>query len=145
MSTDPPEGYVSAADACRLLRISDRTLRRRVQAGTIDGEYVARPQGSILYVRPPAGVAAEQAAPDGEPREAAETWGNPAGQAAVVAALLDRLDSRDAALLAATERAARAEAERDAAQQAAADLAERLRSAEERLARPSWWARLWGQ
>lgn len=67
-STGPgtiPEGYVSSAEACARLNISDRTLRRRVKAGTIEGEYIARPQGSILYVKLPPD-AAEQAAGHGE-------------------------------------------------------------------------------
>lgn len=64
MPSEPPEGYVSSADACRVLNISDRTLRRRVQAGTIAGEYVARPQGTILYVKLPEGVTAPEAAGD---------------------------------------------------------------------------------
>lgn len=151
MPSDPPEGYVSSADACAALGISDRTLRRRVQAGTIAGEYVARPQGTILYVKLPEGVAASEAAGDAAPDgEAASEDPNAAEQAAILTALLERLDSKDAALLAATERAARAETERDAAQQAAeaarsdvarlaADL-EALRSAPwyERL---GWWKR----
>jgi hypothetical protein len=57
----PPDGYVTTADACKRLGISDRTLRRRVQAGTIEGEYVARPQGSVLYVKLPAEAATQAA------------------------------------------------------------------------------------
>jgi hypothetical protein len=129
----PPDGYISAADACRVLGISDRTLRRRVQAGEIDGEYVARPQGSVLYVRLP--QAATEAAAGGE-------------QAAIVAALLERLDSKDAALLAATERAARAEATAETLRERVTDLAQlaaerqaELEELRDRERRP-WWKRL---
>jgi hypothetical protein len=129
----PPDGYVTAADACRVLGISDRTLRRRVQAGEIDGEYVARPQGSVLYVRLP--QAAQEAASGHE-------------QAAIVAALLERLDSRDAALLAATERAARAEATAETLRERVTDLAQlaaerqaELEELRDRERRP-WWKRL---
>lgn len=130
MFSDPPEGYVKSEEACRVLGISDRTLRRRVQAGTVEGEYIPRPQGSILYVKLPADAAAQAAgdtAPDGdaateEPEAAPETRQD----AAVVAMLLERLDGKDAAILAATERAVRAEVERDAARLAASDLAAQL-------------------
>jgi hypothetical protein len=147
MPTDPPEGYVSSADACRALGISDRTLRRRVQAGTLAGEYVARPQGSVLYVKLPDGHAAQQAAAGGTPpgdgemqENAGENRENPTRQDAALAALfLERLDAAQTALLAATERAARAESERDAARQAA----EAARAEAEALKRRGWWARLW--
>jgi len=68
MPHDPPDGYVTSADACAQLGISDRTLRRRVQTGIIEGEYIPRPQGSILYVKLPPNAASETAmntAPDG--------------------------------------------------------------------------------
>jgi hypothetical protein len=61
MSEGPPDGYVTSAEACKRLGISDRTLRRRVQAGTVEGEYVARPQGSVLYVKLPAEAAMQTA------------------------------------------------------------------------------------
>lgn len=139
----PPDGYVTSAEACARLGISDRTLRRRVQAGAIDGEYVARPQGSVLYVKLPADLAAHDAAPDGEPQKVGEIAEESRGNdAAVVTALLDRLDSKDAALLAATERAARAEAERDAAQETAAAAERRAADLAAELARlreRRWW------
>jgi hypothetical protein len=150
MFSDPPEGFVTSAVACQHLGISDRTLRRRVQAGTIEGEYIPRPQGTVLYVRLPEGLAAVEAALDGTvdaPTEAATSAGGK-DTALLLAALLERLDGKDAALLAATERAARAEAERDAARQAAAGLAERLSRVEtERDAerRRGWWAKLIGR
>ena len=84
----PPHGYVNAADAARILGISDRTLRRRVQAGIVDGEYVARPQGSVLYVKLPNGHAAEkasaEAAPDGA--AASDQEDTPDGNHAALAA-----------------------------------------------------------
>jgi hypothetical protein len=153
MFSDPPDGYVKAEEACRVLGISDRTLRRRVQAGTVEGEYIPRPQGSILYVKLPSGTVpqtAGDAAPDGdasseEPESAPETRQD----AALVAMLLERIDAKDAAILAATERAVRAEAERDAARQAAAEVkeelaAERAETARlrEKAERP-WWQRRW--
>ena len=147
MPPDPPAGFIPSSEACERLGISDRTLRRRVQAGTIEGEYVPRPQGSVLYVRLPQDAAAEAAldaaqAADPGPTDPPDT----AGHTAVVLAFLERLGAQEAALLAATERAVKAEVERDAARQAAqaavrerADLAERLRLAEERLATRKWY------
>lgn len=160
MPAEPPEGYISSADACKALGISDRTLRRRVQAGTIAGEYIARPQGSVLYIKPPEGYTADEAAPDtapdGVPRKPEEIAEDIRGnQAALAVLLLERIDTAQAALLAATERAVLAEGERDAARQAAEtarelaaeiraqrdDLARRLAEAERRASRP-WW-RFW--
>lgn len=150
--SDPPEGFVQAAEACRLLGISDRTLRRRVQAGTVEGEYIPRPQGTVLYVKLPPELeqAAGDAAQDAAPSSDASSEGPQAAQetrqdAAIVAALLERLDGKDAALLAATERAVRAETALDAARETADDLRRRLEAAEreaERLARRGWWWRL---
>lgn len=158
MPTDPPDGFVPSSVACELLGISDRTLRRRVQAGAIEGEYIPRPQGSVLYVRLPED-AAPHAAPDTAPRKveeiAEESRGNPAPpdtrqDAALLAFLLGRIEERDAAVLAATERAARAEGERDAIKQAAEDAAkaaaERIAALEDVLAweRRAWWRKLLG-
>jgi len=168
MPAEPPEGYVSSADACAALGISDRTLRRRVQAGTIAGEYVARPQGTILYVKLPDGLAAPQAAAGGDAVSDAEnhnvTGGVTRGEdTATLRDLWERIDGKDAALLAATERAVKAEGERDAARQAAEaaqvlaaeiatraamleaqrdELRRRLAEAEARLRR-RWW-KWWG-
>lgn len=137
MSLPPavPEGYVSAADACRVLGISDRTLRRRVQAGEIDGEYVARPQGSVLYVRLP------QAAPE------AASGGD---HTALAALFLEQMAAKDAALLAATERAARAEATAETLRERVTDLAQlaaerqaELEELRDRERRP-WFKRLLG-
>lgn len=153
MPAEPPEGFISSADACRLLRISDRTLRRRVKAGEIEGEYILRPQGSILYVKLSAD-AAEQTADETAPPADASSEGPEAApetrqDTAVVAMLLERLDGKDAAILAATERAVRAETALEAAHQAAeaarAHLAtvqaelERERQAGDRLRARRWW------
>lgn len=64
---DPPAGFVPAAEACERLGISDRTLRRRVAAGTIEGEYLPRPQGSVLYVKLPDDVAPQAASETAPP------------------------------------------------------------------------------
>lgn len=142
----PPAGFVTLAEAVRRLGVSDRTIRRRVERGELEGEHVPRPQGTVLYVRLPED-AAPDAAPGGTPQKPEkmpeESRGNAGGEhAALSAALLERLDAANAALLAATERAARAEAARDAAREAAGELRRRLEDAEARLRRP-WW-RFWG-
>jgi hypothetical protein len=144
--SEPPDGFVSSAEACRRLGISDRTLRRRVQAGAVEGEYVPRPQGSVLYVKLPPDTAPEAASDAADAADASSEGQQAASatrqDAAVLSALLERLDSKDAALLAATERAARAEAERDAARETAADLARRLTDTErerDRLRTRRWW------
>lgn len=65
---EPLAGFVPLSEAVKRLGVSDRTIRRRVQAGTLVGEYVARPQGTVLYVKLPdetAGQAAEDAASGG--------------------------------------------------------------------------------
>lgn len=88
----PPEGYVSSAEARRRLGIADRTLRRRVAAGTIEGEYLPRPQGSVLYVKLPPEQTAEDAAPGGSATSDQEP--PPRGEdAAETAFLLDRLEA----------------------------------------------------
>ena len=168
MSTEPPEGYVSSADACKALGISPRTLTRRVRAGEIAGEYIPRPQGTILYVKLPEGYAAPEAAGDGAAACDAENHNATGGvtrgpDTALAASLLEEVTRQQAALLTATERAVRAEGERDAARQAAKaahelvaeiraqrdDLAKRLAASERenaslraRVERP-WW-RFWG-
>jgi hypothetical protein len=126
MPHEPPAGFVSSAEARRRLGVSDRTLRRRVKAGEIEGEYINRPQGSILYVKLPpdtAEQAAGDAALDGadatEEPDAADTTRQ---DVALAASLLERLDGVNAALLAATERAVKAEGARDTAQAATVDL-----------------------
>ncbi len=150
--SEPPDGFVQAAQACRLLGISDRTLRRRVQAGTVEGEYIPRPQGTVLYVKLPPELeqAAGDAAPDTAPRKPAETAEeteetHAASLAAHTAMFLERLDTAQAALLAATERATRAEVERDAARETAARERDDVRSKLEAELRRTWWDRLRGR
>jgi hypothetical protein len=148
VNIDPPTGYISSADACRRLSISDRTLRRRVQAGSIAGEYIARPQGTILYVKLPEAVAAEQAATGGD--SAFDQRETPDGQHAAPVAPTAPLEAYMA--LVADIRTLEREngalrAERDAAMRAADEAAARgtelQKTLDQERAR-SWWRRLIG-
>jgi hypothetical protein len=79
----PPDGYVTSADACTRLGISDRTLRRRVAAGTIEGEYLPRPQGTVLYVKLPEDTAMDTAMPTVSRTPDAAARGNTAADPSV--------------------------------------------------------------
>ena len=145
----PPSGYVTSSDACRVLGISDRTLRRRVQAGAVDGEYVARPQGTVLYVKLPNGHAAQdtaiEAALDGA--AASDQEDTPDGNHAALVAPTAPLEAylalvADIRILERENGALRAE--RDAALQAATEAAGRgaeLQAELDRLRARPWWRR----
>lgn len=150
MPDAPPAGYVTSAEACRRLGISDRTLRRRVRAGTLDGEYVPRPQGSVLYVRLPTEGAQRDAA-----EQTAGVGGAASGQgdAPVGADVADTAFALVLELTAVRERADQladrvAALEREAGRlegRAAAAEAERDRLAAElaQLRRRRWWRWWW--
>jgi hypothetical protein len=143
----PPDGFVPMLEAVQRLGKSDRTIRRMIQRGELEGEPIARPQGTVWYVKLPSDLAAEtaqDAAPGGEAasNQENEAPGTLAAVAALDAALrraeeraaaLDERNERQAAIVVAqAERIGRVESERD---QLRAELAA------ERARRP-WW-RLW--
>jgi len=111
----------------------------------VEGEYVPRPQGTVLYVKLPPDVveaAGDAALGTHASSEDAEAAPETRQDAAVVALLLERLDAKDTALLAATERAVKAETALDAAQAAEKDLRARLEAAEaerDRLRAKRWY------
>ncbi len=45
---------VSVAEACRILNVSDSTLRRLLRAGRLEAQKVERPQGHVWLVKVPA-------------------------------------------------------------------------------------------
>jgi hypothetical protein len=144
----PPAGYVTLSEAVKRLGLSDRTIRRRVQAGTLEGEHVARPQGTVLYVKLP-----EDATPHGN--AASDQEDTPtrqdAAQAApealtaaleTVGALVERVAVLGAENAALSERVGRAESDAAHAEYRAAELqAERdiLRAELERVRARRWW------
>jgi hypothetical protein len=148
----PLDGYVTSAEACARLGISDRTLRRRVQAGAIDGEYVARPQGSVLYVKlPPENTAAQTAdtadaagvsesEPEGKDTAAGGT--PPIEPLAATTALVETISSlveRNAAL---SDRVAALEREAGQLQGRAESAEHRAAELQRRLDARRWW-KLW--
>lgn len=154
---ETPPGYESLQAAARRYGVSERTLRRRIEAGEIEAERVARPQGSVLFVKlPPDAANAATLDPDQKNVQAAKdtasappaTTDAPALTtraldifSAVFKGNLELIREKDVKIAADAstiadlrERVGRAEAARAAAEQRAADLADRLRAAE----RP-WW------
>lgn len=130
-----PEGFVPMAVAVHRLRKSDRTIRRMIERGELEGEPIARPQGTVWYVRVPP----EDAAVGGS--AASDQGHEPNGIDLAVAAL-------DAALRRAEERAdalnERNERQADivvAQAQRIGELSAQLDAAKAEAARP-WWRRL---
>jgi hypothetical protein len=136
---------------------SSRTLVRWIEAGDLEGEQIARPQGTIWYVKLPpeyTAEAADDAARDGvaESDQESEPPGNDLAVAALDAALrraeeraaaLDERNERQAAIVVEqAQRIGRLEAERAAAEARAAQLAADLAAVQERAERP-WWRKLW--
>lgn len=56
---EPPDGFESLADAARRRGVSERTLRRQIEAGIVPAEMFQRPQGSVWFVPLPEGNTAE--------------------------------------------------------------------------------------
>jgi hypothetical protein len=150
----PPDGYVPMSVAVERIGKSARTLVRWIEAGDLEGEQIARPQGTIWYVKLPpeyTAEAADDAARDGvaESDQESAPPGNDLAVAALDAALrraeeriaaLDERNERQAAyVVEQAQRIGRLEAERNAAEARAAQLAEDLAAAQ----RP-WWRRLLG-
>jgi hypothetical protein len=149
----PPDGYVPMSVAVQRIGKSDRTIRRMIQRGELEGEPIARPQGTIWYVKLPPDLAAQtavDAAPDDDafPYQESESPGTLAAVTALDAALrraeeriaaLDERNERQAAIVVEqAQRIGRLEAERNAAEARAAQLAADLAAAQ----RP-WWRKLW--
>jgi hypothetical protein len=62
---EPPDGFESLADAARRRGVSERTLRRQIEAGIVPAEMFQRPQGSVWFVPLPETEAAETRRSDG--------------------------------------------------------------------------------
>jgi hypothetical protein len=62
---EPPDGFESLADAARRRGVSERTLRRQIEAGIVPAEMFQRPQGSVWFVPLPEGNTAETRRRDG--------------------------------------------------------------------------------
>jgi excisionase family DNA binding protein len=73
---------VSVAEACRVLNVSDSTLRRLLRAGRLEAQKVQRPQGHIWLVKVPAPTGASS---DDPPRQLGATDGHPPGPPALTA------------------------------------------------------------
>jgi hypothetical protein len=55
-SADAPPGYETLAAAANRYGVSERTLRRRIEAGELEAERLPRPQGSVIFVKLPPGA-----------------------------------------------------------------------------------------
>jgi hypothetical protein len=154
-----PEGYESLANAARRYRVSERTLRRRIEDGELEAERVTRPQGSVLFVKLPPDAAPPdgQAAPGGDAasdqtRTIGGTSGGATGQDAativtIMAPLLAELTESRREVADLREDRGRLQAERDAASARAVELrAERdeARAELKALRALPWWRRLFG-
>ena len=62
---DSSDGFqlVSVAEACRVLGLSDSTLRRLIRAGRLEAQKVERPQGHVWMVKVPAPTSTSSADP----------------------------------------------------------------------------------
>jgi excisionase family DNA binding protein len=150
----PDDRWVSVEEAARRLGVSDATVRRRVRAGTLEGERLARPQGEVYRVR-------ESALPPDSQVAAADTLAEEAPTTDMTSLLRERLLAADNLISTELETISRyveriANLERDngrlqsevshlteqlAAERARADAAEaRVR---ERAERP-WWRKILG-
>lgn len=150
MPPDPPEGYVTSAVARRVLGISDRTLRRRVQTGQIDGEYVARAQGTVLYVRLSENVASRGSAVSNQEgtqaaKAASDTAAPPESLSeppAAILRLLDTVDRQGREIADLSRRLGAAEATAAMLERQRSDLARWLDEAHAEIAklrRRRWW------
>jgi hypothetical protein len=151
LKATPPDGFVPMADAVERFGVSARTIVRRIEAGQIEGEQIARPQGTVWYVRLPA-EAAEDAAPDAAQGGNAESdQGTMSGgeQTALAAALVwtqgqvealtERNERQAATIIEQAQRVGQLEGTL-AAERARADAAEAER---DRLRGRRWWT-WWG-
>lgn len=154
----PPDGFVPMAEAVKRIGRSDRTLRRWIEDGRLEGEPIARPQGIVWYVKLPpeyTADAAEDAAPDGDAASDQENAasGNDQAVAALDAALrraedradaLDERNERQAAMLVErAEQVGRLQAERDEARRERDAQAARAEAAEAALAKGRRWWWFW--
>src|SRR6266536_3515514 len=89
MADGTPDGFIPMSEAVRRLGKSDRTIRRLIERGELEGEKLNRPQGSVLFVKLPA-EAAEDTASGGA---AVSDQEQPSGgtQAALIERLFDAL------------------------------------------------------
>jgi excisionase family DNA binding protein len=67
---------VSVAEACRILNVSDSTLRRLLRAGRLEAQKVERPQGHVWLVKVPAPTGTSSEDP---PIQLGATDGHPPG------------------------------------------------------------------
>jgi excisionase family DNA binding protein len=71
---------VSVAEACRILSVSDSTIRRLLRAGRLEAQKVQRPQGHVWLVKVPAPTGTSSAEP---PKQLGATDGQPPGPPAL--------------------------------------------------------------
>jgi len=73
---------VSVAEACRILNVSDSTVRRLLRAGRLEAQKVQRAQGHVWLVKVPAPTGTSS---DDPPRQLGATGGQPPGPPALTA------------------------------------------------------------
>jgi len=138
---------VSVAEACRILNLSDSTVRRLLRAGRLEAEKVQRAQGHVWLVKVPAPTGTLS---DDPPRQIGVADGHPPGPPALAAWMSSVLEPMMAELsvtrhqlVSQAETIGRVTAERDAAQTAHASILA-AQSAPASVGAPvpvwrSWW------
>jgi hypothetical protein len=149
MSDQSRYEFVSVADAANRLGLSISTVKRRIREGLLEAEAISRPQGIEYRVQVPRlepAPTTDDADSEDEPQISTDQWNVAAAITAAttplserIAALDERNERQAAIVVEQAQRIGRLEAERNAAEARAAQLAADLI-----LARQSWWRRLLG-
>jgi hypothetical protein len=112
---EPPDGFESLADAARRRGVSERTLRRQIEAGIVPAEMFQRPQGSVWFVPLPETEAAETRRSDGSAANDSESakGGEQAAESArfLIEVMSEHLKIKDARINALSDRIATLERE----------------------------------
>ena len=81
---------VSVAEACRILNVSDSTLRRLLRAGRLEAQKVERPQGHVWLVKVPAPTGTSSEDP---PNQLGATDGHPPSTPAQAEAMVSLIQT----------------------------------------------------